>query len=199
MPSPPCRLIPLPRTCSQRAQRPFHALFPAAAVASLHPAGEVSLAKLGGVLRSARFGEWAAPRLRSLLAGLAGCAFGAGLTVFAVAVPELSHFARPFAEACGVAGAALFVPRLLLCVFEVAREEEGARPMGADATLVGAALHLFTALWLACRGGVYKGMHEGAGDVVVAGLELGASMLLVYIGASSIALLERHQVARHCI
>ena len=141
------------------ARRPFHALFPAAAVASLPPVGDISIAKLMGVVRSEVFAQWAAPRLRSLSLGLTGCALGAGLTALSVAAPRLAHFARPLAEVCGVAGAALFVPRLLLCLSEVASENllaegplsEWGGPMGADATLVSAALLLFTAFWLGCR------------------------------------------------
>ena len=183
------------------ARRPLLALLPAAAVASLPPAGELDLAKLMGVLRSDLFAQWAAPRLTSLLLGLGGCALGGGLTSLAVAAPHLAHFARPLAELCGVAGAALFVPRLLLCLGEVVREDwlaesfgsaDGwlAGPMGADASLVGCALLLFTGFWLACRGGDYKSKHGGGGDAVAAAIELTAAYLLTYLGAAGLAMLE---------
>ena len=183
------------------ARRPLLALLPAAAVASLPPAGELDLAKLMGVLRSDLFAQWAAPRLRSLLLGLGGCALGGGLTSLAVAAPHLAHFARPLGELCGVAGAALFVPRLLLCLGEVVREDwlaesfgsaDGwlAGPMGADASLVGSALRLFTGFWLACRGGDYKSKYGGGGDAVAAAIELTAAYLLTYLGAAGLAMLE---------
>ena len=53
--------------------------------------------------------------------------------------------------------------------------------MGADATLVGAVLLLFTAFWVACRGGDYKSKHAGGGDAVAAGFELCAAMVLAYL------------------
>ena len=135
--------------------RPFYSLFPAAVVAPLRPAGEISLAKLAAVLRSPLFLEWFGPRLRSLLLGLAGCALGAGLSALGAAAAEIAHFVLPLAELSGVAGAAVFVPRLAMTIFETMPEPRWLGPkgaMGADATLVSAALRLFNAVWLACRG-----------------------------------------------
>ena len=182
------------------ACRPLHALLPAAAVASL-PVGELDLAKLMQVLRSDVFAQWAAPRLRSLLLGLGGCALGGGLTTLAVAAPHLAHFVRPLAELCGVAGTALFVPRLLLCLSEAVREDWLAErlgsdhgwlsgPMGGDASWVGSVLLLFTGFWVACRGGHYKSKYDGGGDALASAIELTAAYLLTYLGAAGLAMLE---------
>jgi len=183
------------------ACRPLHALLPAAAVASLPPVGELDLAKLMNVLRSDVFAQWAAPRLRSLLLGLGGCALGGGLTTLAVAAPHLAHFVRPLAELCGVVGAALFVPRLLLCLSEAVREDWLAEslgsdhgwlsgPMGGDASWVGSVLLLFTGFWVACRGGDYKSKYDGGGDALASAIELTAAYLLTYLGAAGLAMLE---------
>jgi len=178
--------------------RSLYALFPAAVVAGLAPAGELSFVKVSGVVRSPLFRAWVAPRLRTLALALLAMAMGAFLSSLAKLSASISHFVDPMAEACGVAGAAIYVQAVLMCIVEVLPEPRsdvdtglpfdlGGR-LGASRELALCGLNLFTAAWLAMRGGVYKA-EGGGGRAFVAALELCAAMAYAWYGAAQLCTL----------